>query len=216
MIKKLNLIIEGNCPSINELLPLYLKSLRLQNTKAQIVIINGLKNYKTKPANNFLILSAFDERKVLQQIEGIQSNHPELKIILYSNFQEADFICKLLNNGVKAHISTMDNLLELQNAIEHLMENKEFHSHQTDKIISDYYSNSQVKKAPNNEPLTATEKIVFKFLCQGKTCPEIAEILFKSIPTIYTHKQHIYNKIGVSNISEFHVWAHKNNFDFES
>ncbi len=48
------------------------------------------------------------------------------------------------------------------------------------------------------EALTPTEREVFKWVQLGKTNPEIAQILGSKAPTIKTHVQRIYRKLGIN------------------
>jgi len=178
--------------------------------------VSGLVNYKSKSPNAILIMPVFTEQGLLQKLKQLKTEHNYLKIVVFSNFTEADFIGTLYIHGIHAHISLNDNISELLSAIESLMQNKTYHSHYTDKLISDYYTQSQTKTpVKTTEPLTPAEKIVLKHLCNGLTSPQIAEILFKSKNTINTHRKHIYNKTGYHNISDLRIWGYKNNITFD-
>lgn len=51
-------------------------------------------------------------------------------------------------------------------------------------------------------PLTQTESLVLRLLCQGKSTYEICGLLAIKPPTIKTHLYHIYQKLGVKNRSQ--------------
>ncbi len=59
-------------------------------------------------------------------------------------------------------------------------------------------SASSDKSAKLIETLTPTEREVFKWVQLGKTNPEIAQILGSKTPTIKTHVQGIYRKLGIN------------------
>lgn len=180
MIKKITIILEGNITSVNELLLNYFEKIQLPTRlKYTFSCVEGIENLKNKSAYPILLLSTIEENKLLQKIQLIKGKHKNIKILLHTNFIEADFICALFNKGIDAHVSMQDSLSEFVNAIGSIVANKKFHSHHSDKIISDYYSKSQIKKSPSEKPLTKKEKLVLKYLCKGKSSPEIAEILFK-------------------------------------
>jgi DNA-binding CsgD family transcriptional regulator len=48
-------------------------------------------------------------------------------------------------------------------------------------------------------PLTAAERVVLHWMCEGKTNPEIAIILGCATRTVYKHVEHILKKLGVEN-----------------
>ncbi len=218
MHKKITVKIVGNQLLINELISNYIKE--IQNTNSlylTIEVADGLDNKKSKSAYNILLYVSLNERETLKKIKELRTTYVDYKLILLTNFNEADFICALYNNGIHAHLSTLDNLSELKNALEFILTNEMFRSTTTDKLISDYYTRAHVKSNPNlNQGLSKMEKLVLKYLCNSKTSPEIADILCKSVKTINTHRQHIYDKLGVHNISDLIIWANKSKFDFES
>lgn len=222
MQKKLTIKIIGNLLFLNELISNYLKEIQNMNSLSlsidvDVAVAVGLAKRKPKSAHNVLLLVDFDERKILKKIKELKSTYPDFKLILLTNFVEADFICALYNNDIHAHLSTLDNLLELKKALECVLINKIFHSSSTDKLISEYYSKAHLKSNSKlQKPLSKMEKVVLKQLCNSKTSPEIADILCKSVKTINSHRQHIYDKLGVHNISDLIMWANKNKFDFES
>lgn len=49
------------------------------------------------------------------------------------------------------------------------------------------------------QPLTGTEKLVLRLLCQNKSTAEICALLEIKEPTAKTHIQHICHKLGVHN-----------------
>lgn len=64
---------------------------------------------------------------------------------------------------------------------------------------------------PASEPLTRAEQRVLKFIIEGKSNRHIAHILHRSHRTIEDHRNHIMQKLGVTNIVELMniVLAHK-------
>ncbi|QIK16191.1 helix-turn-helix transcriptional regulator [Leclercia sp. 29361] len=52
--------------------------------------------------------------------------------------------------------------------------------------------------------LSKREREVMNYLAQGESPTEIAEELYVSPKTVYTHRHRIYAKLGVRNIIELH------------
>lgn len=217
MLKKIVIIIEGSNSAINELLTNFFQTLPVSSKfKCTLNVIKGLNNYKIKSANTIIVIPTFEEKSLIQKIKEIKSIHNQMKILLFTNFLQADFICTLFDIGIHAHISTHDNITELTHALESILANQTYNSVYTDKIISNYYTHSRAKREPlSKQPLTRTEKVVLKHLCIGLSSPEIAELLFKSIKTIDTHRRHIYQKMGVHNISDLLIMIHKRSINLD-
>ncbi len=52
------------------------------------------------------------------------------------------------------------------------------------------------------EPLTKSETVVLRLVLQGKSSPEIARILHRSVRTVEVHRSHIMRKFNVKNVVE--------------
>jgi DNA-binding CsgD family transcriptional regulator len=57
--------------------------------------------------------------------------------------------------------------------------------------------------------LTPTEIIVLRFILDGKSSKDIATLRHRAISTIEDHRNKIYKKIGVTNLSGLFKWAAK-------
>ncbi len=190
MQKKIVIIIEGNNSAINELLANFFQTLAVNSKfKFTLNVFEGLNNYKINSPNTIIVVPTFEEKLLIQKIKEIKSMYNQMKILLFTNVLQADFICTLFEIGRHAHISTHDNITELTHALENILANQTYNSSFTNKIVSNHYTHSRAKREPlSKQPLTRTEKVVLKHLCIGLSSPEIAELLFKSIKTIDTHR----------------------------
>ena len=59
--------------------------------------------------------------------------------------------------------------------------------------------------------LSERENEIFKFIVQGKTSNEIANVLFISKKTVDTHRRNILHKLGLRSSIEIIIYAYKNN-----
>lgn len=66
-------------------------------------------------------------------------------------------------------------------------------------VTAGYYQNYLGTSAPIVQPLTQTEKLVLRLLCQNKSTGEICALLKIKLPTAKTHLHNIYKKLGVQN-----------------
>ncbi len=63
------------------------------------------------------------------------------------------------------------------------------------------------EKDDENQPLSAREITVLKYITLGLTNQEIAEKLFLSIHTVTTHRKNITKKLGIKTVSGLTVYA---------
>ena len=59
------------------------------------------------------------------------------------------------------------------------------------------------------QPLTETENLVLQLVCQNKSVEEICALLYIKTPTVKTHLQKIYKKLGAKNRAEAVMTAEK-------
>lgn len=59
--------------------------------------------------------------------------------------------------------------------------------------------------------LSTCEKEIIRLYLQGKKTDEIADMLYKSIHTVHTHKRNAYQKLGIHSERELFTYAQRNN-----
>ncbi len=173
-------------------------------------LLNGHKNKKY----DVVLFLCLGYKNVLETIGFLKQNFKNSKLVVHSNFDEADFIAQLYFTGISGHVTSEDGLDELAKAIHEVKLGGTYQSACTVSIIASYYMlKQQTKTTSPLAELTLRETEIFKYLCNGKTNAEIAEELFVSIDTIRTHRNNIYHKLGLHAISDLMIYARKNNID---
>ncbi|MCK4638755.1 MAG: response regulator transcription factor, partial [Bacteroidales bacterium] len=101
---------------------------------------------------------------------------------------------------------TYDQLIEAINAV---YSGKKYLSNKiTEVIIHDYLGKEE--EIPNNDPkLSERESEILKLFAEGKTSREISELLFVSVKTVGTHKQHILEKLELKTTTDLVKYALK-------
>jgi DNA-binding NarL/FixJ family response regulator len=69
-------------------------------------------------------------------------------------------------------------------------------------VIEESLSGASDKGSSAADLLTSREREILQLLAEGKTIKQIAEQLFLSIKTIYTHRDQIMKKLHVENMAE--------------
>jgi len=134
---------------------------------------------------------------------------PELKIIALTMFSDLTHYTKMIDAGAHGFVVKKASKEELQKAIENIYYGGNYFSKE---ILQQLAIQSIKHQKLSKKLLTEREKEVLQLMCKGKTTDEIAELLFISIKTVETHRNHIFKKAGVRNIAELIIWAIKNNY----
>lgn len=153
------------------------------------------------------LLSDLKPDVVLMDINMLQNNGmeatqralqlmPDLKIIAFTMFGDEEYYYKMYKLGVKGFLLKSAGIVELEKAIEKVMNGENYVSDQLlRKIIINYARNNSdnfIEKAG----LSAIETEVMQHVCQGLSNEDIANKLSVSILDIKDHKANLLNKIS--------------------
>lgn len=111
----------------------------------------------------------------------------------------------------KLHITSLITLSaeveEIKTALENTAQGINFFSGKIVEVLIEF----SMKRTPVHVPhesLTAREKDVFNLVAQGKSTQEIADELFLSVHTVYTHRKSILKKLACKSASEVVNYAY--------
>lgn len=122
----------------------------------------------------------------------VKSKYPAVHIIGLSSFNQQSFIRKMLSNGASGYVLKNATREELIEAIETVMEGKQFLSHEAELTVR--------KNEDSIIPvLTRREKEVLVLIAEGLTNNAIGEKLFISTTTVDTHRKNLLAKFEVKN-----------------
>ncbi|MGE5428837.1 MAG: response regulator [Methylococcaceae bacterium] len=134
---------------------------------------------------------------------------PKTKVLVLTMHAEKNYIKAALEAGAFGYLfkdCSYDQLLE---AINTVYQGKKYLSNKiTEILISDYLDKDEEQDI-NNIDLSKREAEILKLLAEGKSTREIAEILFISVKTVGTHKQHIFEKLNFQSIPDLIKYAIK-------
>lgn len=122
----------------------------------------------------------------------VKNKYPVVHIIGLSSFNQQSFIQKMLDNGASGYVLKNATREELIEAIEAVMEGKQFLSSEAAMTVR----KNEDSKIP---VLTRREKEVLVLIAEGLTNNAIGEKLFISTTTVDTHRKNLLAKFEVKN-----------------
>lgn len=127
----------------------------------------------------------------------IVKNHPEIKVLALTTFNEVSFITNIMKIGASGYLLKNTTKEELIDAITNVYKGDQYLAKEVkDKLISSSFGKKDSSFIPK---LTRREKEVLKLITEEFTTKEIAEKLFISDATVETHRLHLLNKLGARN-----------------
>lgn len=136
----------------------------------------------------------------LSLMEFIKDEYPDTKVLIYSMAAEKIYAKRFLKNGAMGFLSKDAPLQEIINAINTVLSNKIYISELFAEIlIEDSFSG---KPANPFDQLSKREFEIAKLLLSGQPLTEISQALSVQPSTVGTHKQRLFEKLGIVNLLE--------------
>ena len=154
----------------------------------------------------------------LEAAKNIKAAYPDAKILFISMEVKEEFISEAIKVGASGYIPKDANKEILQHAIKAVNQGeKYFHRQVSDLIFNRFYENSitgegekKPLKAPIKGKISKRELEVLKLIASGYSNSNIAEQLFISVRTVDAHRNHIMQKLELSNTAQLVKYAIKN------
>jgi DNA-binding NarL/FixJ family response regulator len=121
----------------------------------------------------------------------IKSQHPEIKIVALSSFNEYAIVRRMLENGASGYVVKNAMPEEIKMSIEMAANNASFLCEEIDLLMR--------KRSKNPIWLTPREKELLKLIVDGFTNHEIAEKMFLGVETINSYRKNLLIKLGAKN-----------------
>ena len=143
----------------------------------------------------------------IQATKQILKNHPEIKVLAFTMFDQDNAVQQMLDAGAKGYILKNASLKELLFAIRKVHSGEVYYD---PNINADAKDNSAEKKSI----LTRRQQEILKLVGQGKTNQEIAEALFIGKTTVETHRKNMIRKLNLQGAGELLRYALECKYDF--
>lgn len=142
---------------------------------------------------------AFPDGNSLGIIPTLKKMQPDLKILIFSGYDEEIYAIRYINAGANGFLSKISSEEEIKNAITAVMNTGKYLSKKIQEKIMDSY----ILKKPANplEQLSNRELEVAKLMVDGYGNTEICEALNIQKTTVSTYKTRIFEKLSIDTLS---------------
>lgn len=180
---------------------------RMKNMKVVGEAVNGHEAFRKfeELQPDLLILDiSLPDKNGMQVAQQILTKSPEANIIILSMYNEDEYINKCLELGVKGYVVKNESGTELEQAIQCVIDGRNYFSSQVQEVIFRKHSQnvSLSKKREHIVQLTKRESEIIKLISVGLTSQEMADKLFISPRTVETHRANLLKKVGAKNSME--------------
>lgn len=138
----------------------------------------------------------------LEAARRIKNALPRARILVLTMHDEDEFVLKMVRAGVSGYLVKDGAVSDLLAAIHALAAGKGYFGPQASKALAEVY---QAGRSVPEDPLarlTEREREVFQLVIEGRTNPQVAELLHISPKTVDNHRTRLMEKLGVHGTAE--------------
>lgn len=172
--------------------------------------IQFIEGLKTKHADLVLLDIEMPEMNGIEAARKALQLNPEIKIIVLSMYSDDSYCATMIDEGASGFLLKNSNFSEVKKAIIDVMEGKNYFS--TEILQSIVGRMNRKNQTPVNDDLTERELEVLYQICQGRSNPEIAELLTISKRTVDKHRENLLLKTHSKNTANLVVFAIKQGY----
>ena len=154
----------------------------------------------------------------MKEMDGIEATqkalavYPSLKIIALSSFEDEEYFNKMTDVGVRGYLLKNSLKDDFEKAINKVSEGYNYYS---DELIIKLTQKITQKERAFKKPIeqvefTKDEKELLKYICQGLTNKQIADLIHLSSRTIEAHRARLLDKTDTKNSVALAVYAISN------
>ena len=143
----------------------------------------------------------------IEATQAVKQQYPHTRILILSMYDDIDFILKVLKAGASGYLLKESENLDLHSAIKALAIGSCYYSDKISGKLSHYLVQlnetqaiaSAVEAEEDAPALTKREQEVLALISKEYTNAEIADQLFISTNTVFTHRKNLIKKLNVRN-----------------
>ena len=140
----------------------------------------------------------------VEATQAVRQQYPNTRILILSMYDDIDFILKVLKAGASGYLLKESENLDLHSAIKALAIGSCYYSDKISSKLSHYLvqlnETEPVAEIEEDAPaLTKREQEVLALIGKEYTNAEIADKLFISTNTVFTHRKNLIKKLNARN-----------------
>lgn len=152
------------------------------------------------------------EMNGIELMESVKEKHKDLKVLVLSMVNEANYINKMIALGASGYVLKNTSRNEMREALDKIIKGEDYYAEEVYKTIV----NSIARKTPKQRltidaSLSDREKEILLLIVNEYSNQEIADKLFISTRTVESHKRNLLEKTGCKNVAGLVMYAIERN-----
>lgn len=146
----------------------------------------------------------------IKTLNELHDNHPHLKVIVLSMYNDHTLIAKLMEKGANSYLTKNSDPDMIYQAIKTCYEQEYFFNDLTNKaLLSGLRTKRNEPARYDDNHLSDKEKRVLKLMCEEKTTKQIADIVKISPRTVEAIRDKLKLKTGTKSMAGLVIYAVK-------
>jgi len=205
----MSILIADDHPMIQKGLKMMMQDMdpRLKTTS----VFNGSDIYQALNSGEYLllILDINMPGMSFQVFEQVVAQHPDLRIMMYSQNPEEQHAVRYLKAGAFGYVEKRSSDEVVSYAIRQIMQGKKYYS----AVVTDLMLRELQGKFQQNlfDRLSNREYDVALALIKGSSMSEICDQLHLSPSTVSTYKTRLFEKLNISSLTDLFIIGRENN-----
>ena len=132
-----------------------------------------------------------------------------VQLIMLTVYSDEVYLLNALKAGARGYVLKSSAESEIVDAVRAVSQGKAFFSPKVSRILADDYMRYLEKENVDDsyDLLTARERQILQLLAEGQSNKDVANILNLSPTTVICHRQHIFQKLNLHNLSDLILYA---------
>lgn len=197
---KYNFIVADDHTIVRQGVTFILKGIHKNSNIYQLANFSEIiKRVNTTPIDLLVLDISFPDGTSLNIIPTIKKIQPNIKILIFSAYDENIYAIRYLNAGANGYLSKLSDEEEIKLAIKSVLNSGKYISKNIQEKIMDTY----IFNKPKNplEQLSNREIEIAKLLVEGFSNIDICNSLNIQKSTVSTYKNRIFEKLDIDNLS---------------
>jgi two-component system response regulator NreC len=145
----------------------------------------------------------------IEAARRISAAVPNIQLVMLTVYSDEGYLLNALRAGARGYVLKSSAESEIVDAVRAVSQGKAFFSPKVSRILADDYMRflEQKKVEDSFDLLTGRERQILQLLAEGQSNKDIATILNLSPTTVICHRQHIFQKLNLHNLSDLILYA---------
>ena len=146
----------------------------------------------------------------LEATREIKAHFPEVRVLALTMHRSEEYFYEMLRAGALGYVLKGADTSDLIDAVRTVARGEVFlEPRMVKELVQDYLERVREDESPREPSLTPREEEVLALLADGYGSKEIAERLFISVSTVYSHRTNLMNKLGLNKRHELIQYARR-------